>query len=59
MAKTKKGNKIVDVDEYKRAKPGQKNKTVKVKRHRRSTPEQIRKFILSLFIFPGVIEKRF
>lgn len=39
MAKTKKGNKIVDVEKYKRAKPGQKRKTVTVKHHRRSTPE--------------------
>lgn len=39
MAKTKKGKKIVTVDSYKRAKPGNKNKTVLVKGHRRSTPE--------------------
>ncbi len=38
MAKTAKGNKIVHVNPYKRAKPGGKNKTVPVKTHRRSTP---------------------
>lgn len=38
MAKTQKGDKIVDVPAYKRAKPGNKNKTVPVKHHRRSTP---------------------
>lgn len=38
MAKTARGNKIVYVHPYKRAKPGGKTKNVPVKTHRRSTP---------------------
>jgi len=56
MAKTQKGDKIVDVPSYKRTKPGHKNKTETVKHHRRYRI----KSIFLYFLFSGLkMEKNF